>query len=87
MRTINGIKVYWRDLDDLPSSCGTCPFYFDGTTHAPMVGTVQERGLCNIRGMMKGRWSNVPISCANFFTRIMAQPDGGRYVIVLKDEK
>ena len=52
MRTVNGINIYWQTEDDLPSSCGSCPFYFDGSTSVPGVGSTQERGLCNLREMM-----------------------------------
>lgn len=86
MRTVNGIHIYWRDLDDLPTMCGSYPFYYDGTTSAPGA-KVYETGVCNLRGMMKGRWTNTPKQCTAFFRRIMKQPDGARYVIVLKDSE
>lgn len=86
MRTVNGINIYWQTEDDLPRSCGSCPFYFDGSTSVPGVGSTQERGLCNLREMMKGRWTDTPQACLRFFRRILKAPDGERYVIVLRDE-
>lgn len=86
MRTVNGIQIYWRDEDDLPSMCGSCPFYFDGSTSVPGIGSTRESGICNIREMTKRRWADCPRACLRFFRRILQAPDGENYVIVLRDE-
>ena len=87
MRTINGTNLYWQTEDDLPRFCCNCPWYNDGSTNAPVPqGHISERGLCSLRDMMKGRWTETPQTCLRFFKRILKAPDGGRYVIVLRDQ-
>ena len=87
MREVNGIKLYWQDESDLPSMCGLCPWYMDGSTSAPVIGRVYEKGMCTLRGnMTKSRWADVPQACRRFFERILKAPDGTKYVIVLRDE-
>ena len=82
---LNGIRIDWHDVDDLPGYCGSCPFYFDGSTSTPCVGQVAEQGICNLRGMMKARYADAPQACLRLFRKVLRFPNEERLTIVLKD--
>lgn len=78
MRTLNGQAFY-----DEPTSCGTCPFFYNGATDAPSaVQCRSERGHCRLWNEMHKTWRSVPPRCKKLFKRLMSYPDGGTYVIV-----
>ena len=60
--TLNGITLEWKDPSDLPSMCCRCPFFFSGSTNAPGLSSVSQKGICNLRNM-KHRRQALKIFC------------------------
>ena len=79
MITINGITFY-----DKPGSCGTCPFFFSGSTHyQPNWG----KGYCSMFNEMHHSYINPPRRCQKLFNKAFRMPDGSKLVIVKKEEE
>lgn len=81
MRTLNGAKFY-----EEPGSCGTCPFFNNGTTYTPLSVHGSNTGHCIMFDEMHKTWRSVPRRCVKIFRKLFEQPDGGEYVIVVKRE-
>ncbi len=77
MVKINGVTFY-----EEPTSCGTCPFFSDGSTSHPMSqGT--EKGHCRQFDENHKRWRSVPRRCEKLFKK--AFQIGGDLVIVFRE--
>lgn len=76
MVTING-KIFY----DKPGSCGTCPFFFSGSTHYnPNFG----KGHCTMFGKFHNSYINPPKRCQKLFNKAFRMPDESNLVIVRK---
>ena len=79
MVRINGVEV-----DSLPRSCGSCPFFKNGSTH---LSPGSERGLCILFEEMHFRWINTPRRCVKIFRKALNLPTEVDWVIVYNDNK
>lgn len=78
MITING-KVFY----DKPGSCGSCSFFFCGSTHlCPNRG----KGICILFNEMHQSYINPPKRCQKLFNKAFRMPDGSDLVIVKNTE-
>ncbi len=78
MITING-KVFY----DKPGSCGSCSFFFCGSTHlCPNRG----KGICMLFNEMHQPYINPPKRCQKLFNKAFRMPDGSDLVIVKNTE-
>lgn len=78
MITINDTPFY-----DKPGSCGTCPWFSNGSTYLqPNMG----KGHCRMFDEMHHSYINPPRRCQKLFNKAFRMPDGSRLVIVVKDE-
>nr|DAJ04705.1 MAG TPA: hypothetical protein [Caudoviricetes sp.] len=78
MITING-KVFY----DKPGSCGSCSFFFCGSTHlCPNRG----KGICILFNEMHQPYINPPKRCQKLFNKAFRMPDGSDLVIVKNTE-
>lgn len=78
MITING-KVFY----DKPGSCGSCSFFFCGSTHlCPNRG----KGICILFNEMQQPYINPPKRCQKLFNKAFRMPDGSDLVIVKNTE-
>lgn len=78
MITING-KVFY----DKPGSCGSCSFFFCGSTHlCPNRG----KGICILFNEMHQPYINPPKRCQKLFNKALRMPDGSDLVIVKNTE-
>ena len=77
------IKINGESFYEIPGSCGSCPFFNDGTTH---LSQGSEKGLCRLFNEMHKRWINTPARCKKLFNKAFKQPDGSDLVIVIKEE-
>jgi hypothetical protein len=71
---INGYKFY-----EAPGSCGTCPFFNNGSTQ---MDPGSMRGHCVMWNEMHGRTTNPPRRCAKLFKKALTFPDGASLSIV-----
>ena len=81
MRILNGKKFY-----EEPTSCGTCPFFYNGTTHTPVSDRGSTTGHCQQFDEYHKSWRSVPRRCAKLFKKLFEYPDGCELVIVKKKE-
>lgn len=75
MIMINGKKFY-----DEPTSCGACPFFFNGMTDAPL-SQATTKGHCMQFDEMHNSWRNVPRRCEKIFRKAFTYSEGSELVI------
>ena len=73
MITINGESFY-----DMPGSCGSCPFFSDGSTR---LSPGSEIGYCRLFVENHKTWKNLPRRCQRLFNKAFRMPEGSRLVI------
>lgn len=78
MITING-KVFY----DKPGSCGSCSFFFCGSTH---ICPNRGKGICILFNEMHQPYINPPKRCQKLFNKAFRMPDGSDLVIVKNTE-
>ena len=71
---INGQKFY-----DKPGSCGTCPFFNNGSTHMS-PGSI--KGHCLQWNEMHKSYINPPARCKKLFNKAFKYPEGTELIIV-----
>lgn len=76
MRILNGQKFY-----EEPTSCGTCPFFYNGTTYTPISDRGSTTGHCTMFDERHKVWRSVPNRCQKIFRKLFSLPDGDEYVI------
>lgn len=77
MITINGKTFY-----DKPGSCGSCPFFFSGSTyHQPNPG----KGHCQMFDELHHSYIAPPRRCQKLFNKAFSMPNGSKLVIVSDD--
>lgn len=74
MIIINGTTFY-----DKPGSCGSCPWFFSGSTHFQYNS---GKGHCTMFNEMHHSYINSPSRCRKLFNKAFRMPDGSRLVIV-----
>lgn len=76
------IYINDREFYDKPGSCGSCPFFFSGSTHMqPNAGKVH----CQLFDEFHKSYINPPQRCQKLFNAAFRMPDGMRLVVVAKD--
>lgn len=75
MITINGESFY-----DMPGSCGSCPFFSNGSTH---LFPGSEIGYCRMFNENHKTWRNPPRRCQKLFNKAFRMPEGSRLVITI----
>lgn len=81
MVTINGTRFY-----EQPTSCGTCPFFHNGTTSAP-ISAHYDKGICRQWDEMHHSWCNIPRRCQKLFKAAFEQwNDTGIDLVITKKE-
>ena len=78
MIKIGGVPFY-----DEPGSCGSCPFFSNGSTQ---LCSGYDRGHCRLFNEMHKTSRNIPRRCAKLFKKAFQQPDGSDLVIILKND-
>ena len=73
---INGTPVY-----EEPSSCGTCPFFSNGSTQ---LSSGSEKGHCRLFNEMHRTWINPPRRCHKLFKKALTFPEGEELVLINK---
>lgn len=74
MILINGERFY-----DKPGSCGTCPFFNNGTTHLDSGSRI---GHCVMFNEMHHSYIDPPRRCQKLFNKAFKMPDGSNLAIV-----
>lgn len=74
MIQINGVQ-FW----DKPGSCGTCPFFDNGST---ILSPGYVRGYCRMFDEMHNSYINPPRRCQKLFNKAFRYPDGSKLSIV-----
>ena len=83
MVTING-KIFY----DKPRSCGTCPFFDNGSTYlSSRLGCSSQTGFCWMFKENHRSWINPPRRCQKLFNKAFRMPEGSKLVIVRKEEE
>ena len=77
MITINGVPFH-----DEPGSCGTCPFFYSGSTH--FIAN-PGKGHCTLFDEFHHSYINPPRRCRKLFKRAFGMPDGSRLCVVVND--
>ena len=67
---------------DRHGSCGTCPFFMDGSSSM----CHPQRGLCTMFAETHASYINPPGRCLKLFNKAFKHPDGAKLLIVY-DEK
>lgn len=78
MITINGTPLY-----DNPGSCGTCPWFNNGSTH---LQSNMGKGHCRMFDEMHHSYIYPPRRCQKLFNKAFRMPDGSNLVIVVNYE-
>ncbi len=73
MIVINGEKFY-----DKPGSCGSCPFFYSGSTRLSNF----SNGVCRLWNEKHKSYINPPKRCQKLFNKAFRFPDGTKLVIV-----
>ena len=74
---INDVALY-----DVPTSCGTCPFFKSGASGL----CHPEKGLCTLWDEMHKTWINPPRRCQKLFRKGFREYDGQHLIIVANNE-
>lgn len=78
MLTINGEIFY-----DEPNSCGTCPFFYNGSTSK--FAAKSPKGHCRLFDEMHNSWINTPRRCAKLFKKAFKENNGKDLTIVINE--
>ena len=69
---------------DIPGSCGTCGFFYDGgSSLCPTMG----KGHCLMFDEMHHSWCEPPRRCKKIFRNAFRHPEGARLTIVKTNGK
>lgn len=68
---------------DKPGSCGTCPFFYNGSTH---LRPGEVKGHCRMFDKMHKSYINPPKRCQKIFNKAFRMPDGSELVITINNE-
>ena len=74
------IKINGEIFYEKPGSCGSCPFFDNGST---CRSPGSEKGYCRIFKEMHKTWINPPPRCRKLFNKAFKQPEGSELVITL----
>lgn len=74
------VIVNGKQMDEQPTMCCTCPFFFDGTHN----GVYSKKGMCVLFDEQHTGTRNAPQRCASLFRKALKYPNGMNLVITIK---
>lgn len=72
------VYINGKRFDDKPGSCGTCPFFHDGSSSMCHY----DKGLCTLFGEQHKGIINPPARCQKLFNKAFKFAEGTRLVIM-----
>lgn len=71
------VYINGKRFDDKPGSCGTCPFFHDGSSSM----CHPDKGMCTLFEESHHSYINPPARCQKLFRAAFKFPDGMNLVI------